>query len=105
MRPIPLKLRKEIANDNFYKKCCITGNINVSLEHCWIYGGKQINEKWAIVPLARELNTSHPPTEVKERCRLISLRRATKEDLAKYPKRDWKQELNYLEGKYGQERN
>lgn len=103
MRPIPLKLRKQIANNPFYKKCCITRSLNVSLEHCWIYNGKQINELWAIVPLDRELNTSHPPKDIKDKCRLISLRRATKEDLAKYPKFNWEQELNYLEQKYGSE--
>jgi hypothetical protein len=100
MRPIPLKLRKEISNDPFYKRCCITGSINVSLEHCWTYSGRQINELWAIVPLDRELNTSHPPKEVKEKCKLISLQRATPEDLAKYSKVNWQQELNYLSNKY-----
>ena len=103
MRPIPLTLRKEISNDPFYKRCCLTGSLNVSLEHCWIYAGKQINEKWAIVPLHRIFNTSHPPKGVKDKCRLISLRRATKEDLAKYPKKDWENLLNYLEKQYGAE--
>jgi hypothetical protein len=101
MRPIPTAMREEIASDPFMKICCITGSMDVTWEHCWIYAGKQINEKWAIVPLARELNTSHPPHDVKERCRLISLRRATKSDLAKYPKKNWDQELKYLEEKYG----
>ena len=100
MRPIPPKLRKEIAEDPFMDKCCITGSSNVSWEHCWLYGPSQINEKWAIVPLDRELNTSHPPKEVKEKCRLISLRRATKEDLAKYPKKNWMQIYKYLSEKY-----
>jgi len=103
MRPIPQKLRKLIQQDQFYKQCCITGSPNVSLEHCWIYGGKQINELWAIVPLRRDLNTSHPPRDVKEKCRFISLQRATKEDLEKYPKINWTQELIYLTNKYGKE--
>ena len=81
MRKIPEKLRNEIANDPFMKKCCITGSRDVSWEHCWIYAGKQINEKWAIVPLRRDLNTSHPPKDIKEKCQLISLQRATKNDL------------------------
>jgi len=101
MRPIPVKLRDEIANDPFYKRCCITGSFDVSWEHCWTYGKNgQINEKWAIVPLRRDLNTSHPPIDVKEKCRLISLLRATPEDLAKYPKKDWEQLLKYLSNKY-----
>jgi hypothetical protein len=100
MRAIPEKLKKEIEEDPFYEQCCITGSYGVSLEHCWIYAGKQINEKWAIVPLRRDLNTSHPPKEVKEKCRLVSLERATKNDLAKYPKKDWEQEYKYLIKRY-----
>ena len=93
-------MRKEIAEDEFMKKCCITGDYQVSWEHCWLYAGKQINEKWAIVPLRRDLNTSHPPKEVKERCQLISINRATKKDLAKYPKKNWEQIHKYLKSKY-----
>jgi len=100
MRKINEKLRKEISNDPFMKKCCITGSEAVSWEHCWCYGKGQINERWAIVPLRRDLNTSHPPKDVKELCRLISLERATKEDLAKYPKKNWEQIKNYLKNKY-----
>ena len=101
MRKIPEKMRKEIAEDEFMKKCCVTGDYRVSWEHCWTYGSKgQINEKWAIVPLRRDLNTSHPPKEIKERCQLISLNRATKKDLAKYPKKNWDIIYNYLKSKY-----
>jgi len=101
MRKIPDKMREEIAEDPFMERCCITGSFNVSWEHSWNYGSRgQINEKWAIVPLRRDLNTSHPPKEVKERCQLISLDRATKEDLAKYPKKNWSQIHKYLKNKY-----
>lgn len=100
MRPIPKKMLEEMLEDPFYKRCCVTGSPNVSLEHCWIYAGRQINEKWAIVPLRRDLNTSHPPNDVKEKCQLISLQRATEEDFAKYPRHDWKQKLKYLTKKY-----
>jgi len=102
MRKIPKKMLKEILEDPFYRKCCITGSKNVSLEHSIIYAGRQVNEIWAIVPLRRDLNTSHPPTEVKEKCTLIALSRATEEDFDKYPraKERWKQKLKYLKQKY-----
>ncbi len=100
MRKIPEKLRKEIAEDPFMALCCITGSGSVSWEHCWVYAGKQINEAWAIVPLRRDLNNSHPPKDIKERCQLISLERATKEDLAKYPKKNWDQIYKFLSKKY-----
>ena len=101
MRPIQAKMREEISNDPFMKRCCITGSPLVSWEHCFNYAGRQINEPWAIVPLRRDLNTSHPPKRVKEMCQLISLNRATKEDLAKYPKKNWEQIKKHLTSKYG----
>jgi len=91
MRLIPPKLKEQINKDPFFRKCCITGSSNVSIEHCWIYAGRQINELWALVPLRRDLNTSHPPKHIKEKCQLISLNRATEKDLLKYPRKDWKQ--------------
>ena len=101
MRPIPLNMRNEISQNSFFSKCVITGSLNVSIEHSWIYAGKQINEIWSFNPLRRDLNTSHPPKEVKEKCQLISLYRATPEELAKYPKKDWGQEKRFLTDKYG----
>ena len=107
MRPIPLKLRRELSEDPFMQKCCITGSSNVSFEHCWIYKNRQISEKWAIVPLRRDLNSSTPPKDVKERCKLISLERAIEllpnglDDIyIKYPRFDWKQTYKYLKQKY-----
>lgn len=101
MRPIPKELRDKIANDPFMQKCCYTGEIkDVSWEHCWIYAGQQINESWAIVPLARRLNTSAMPVEIKNYCRWISLMRASKADLEKYPKKDWRQEKRYLDSMF-----
>ena len=73
---------------------------NVSFQHCWIYAGKQINEIWAIVPLVSRLNTSHPPKEVEDYCRWISLMRATQSDLDKYPRKDWSQEKVNLDRKF-----
>lgn len=100
MNPIPIKLREELSKDPFMKKCVFTGDIkNVSWEHCWTYAGKQINEKWAIVPLRRDLNVNMQ-ANVKEYCRWISINRATDEDFAKYPKVDWQQKKKYLNSIY-----
>lgn len=96
MRAISQKIRKQIASDDFFKHCCITFSDNPTMEHCWIYSGKQINEFWAIVPLCATFNTSHPPVDIKEKCRIISLLRATPEDFAKYPKFNWDLEKRKL---------
>lgn len=96
-----LTLRKKMALNPFMKSCVWTGEKQgVSWEHCWIYGGKQINEEWAIVPLRRDLNVNMQ-ADVKEFCRWVSLNRATDEDFAKYPKKDWKTLKKYLNKKYG----
>lgn len=100
MRPISKKVRKEIDTDLFYRKCCITGEWGPTMQHCWIYSQKQIGEAWAIVGLAARYNTSHPPTEIKEKCEIVSLVRATPADLAKYPRMNWEQKKKYLFGKY-----
>lgn len=101
MRPIPTKLKEEIAKDPFMSKCVWTGDTkNISWEHCWVYAGKQINEKWAIVPLRKDLNTNDMEQRIKDYCRWISLMRATPKDLAKYPKTNWKQIKSYLDKKF-----
>lgn len=100
MRPISPRVKRQIDRDGFFKRCCITGSPNVSMEHCWVYGGRQIDEIWAIVPLRRDLNTSHPPREIKEKCRLVSLMRASDEDFKKYPRKNWKKEFKILKNKY-----
>ena len=64
MRPIPPKLRAEMQSDPFYKICirckllkdhvCEANPLNGQLiewEHVIIYAGKQLNEKWAIIPI------------------------------------------------------
>lgn len=60
MRPIPLGLRMSLQDDPFMS-ACIQDNMDcrgmhgeypgrVEWDHPFIYGGKQINEWWAIVP-------------------------------------------------------
>lgn len=97
MRPIPLSVRKEIDKDPWFKKCVWTNETqDITIEHPWVYSGRQIVDKWASCPLVRRLNTTSMPARVKDYCRLITLCRATPEDLAKYPKRDWVQEKKKL---------
>ena len=99
-----------MSEDPFYEKCVYTGTKQkfgekrVSWEHCWNYAGKQIQEKWAIVPLRLDLNVNMTG-EVKDYCRWVSLNRATDEELAKYPKKDWKTIKHYLNKKYANNKN
>lgn len=101
MRPIPLKLRLELAADPYYKVCARFNAVcegRITWEHSWIYAGKQINEKWAIIPLCHYHHQGGGLD--KDKNRYIALLRATAEELAKYPRRKWDQELNFLKKKY-----
>jgi len=97
MTPIPPKLRKEMSEDEYYTRCS-RANIDcqgrITWEHAWIYGGRQIQEKWAIIPLCvfHHLGAGLDKHENQR----IALERATGEDLAKYPKKDWEYERAYL---------
>jgi len=109
MNPIPQKLRNELSEDPYYKKCCLTkSKYNVKFHHSWIYAGKQINEKWAIMPVIWRKHSPygdddsiHKCQETKEYVQYLSLQRADIDDLCKrLPKKDWRQLFNYLENKY-----
>ena len=63
-KPIPPKMREEMANDPFYKKCCrkallqdhqceadpLNGKL-LDWEHAIYFKGSKLNEKWAIIPI------------------------------------------------------
>lgn len=56
MRPIPEKLKDEMASDPFYSRCCLLwiGGCSygkIEWHHNEIYAGRQTNEKEAILPL------------------------------------------------------
>ena len=108
MRKIPPELLKTILNDPYYKQCirhregACAGRI--TLEHTFIYASKQINELWAIVPLCAKHHEvdqfQDAGTMDKDYGQYIALTRATDEDLAKYPKKDWQQERKWLNSIY-----
>jgi hypothetical protein len=110
---IPPKLREELASLPYYKRCArrgllldhecgadpITGKL-IEWEHCFIFGGKQIQEKWAIIPICYKV---HRGGELdKEINRWIALNRATNEELKKYSKAiDYIEMRERLNRKYG----
>ena len=106
MRKIPIWLIYEMQEDPFYKRCCMTGATNVKIEwhHNLIFAGRQVNEKWCILPLSKEMHDMvHLPYN-KSYCDWVMLNRATHEELKRYSKaidlikrRDY---LNTVHGKY-----
>lgn len=106
MRPIPPKMRKQIALDPFMKKCIYDhigrGNEcrgRIEWEHTHNYAGKQINEPWAIVPCC---TYHHRGAGLdKDFNRYMAIMRADIEDLqVRMPRQDWAQQKKYLMSKY-----
>lgn len=86
MRKIPDTLRSEMANDPYYKKCALTGTTDGKIDwhHNFIYAGRQVNEKWCIIPLSKPI---HDKIDYyKEKVDWIMLNRATDEELIMYSK-------------------
>lgn len=114
MRPMPIKLRNEMDMDEYYHRCArydllrdhickpdpISGKL-IEWEHAFIFAGKQINERWAIVPICWLAHRGG--YMVKEINEWIALNRATDEELRKYSKAvDLIYKRNYLNKIYGE---
>jgi hypothetical protein len=97
MRLIAQKLRDEMAVDPYYQVCARKSGEcqgRITWEHAFLYANRQINEKWAIIPLCvyHHLGAGL----VKNENQRIALERATLEDLTKYPNFDWEKRRSYL---------
>lgn len=90
MKPIPVKLRKSMNADPYYKTCArldaeCSGRI--TFEHAFIYAGRQIQEKFAIIPLCWHHHLGEGLVKIENQ--RIAASRAIKEDRAKYPSLNW----------------
>lgn len=105
MHKTPKKIFDEIAAERpfceraslFHDHVCAGRS---TMEHAWFYAGKQINEKWAIIRLCEWAHSVGPYAMNgglnKEMNQFISLKHATIQDLAKFPRRDWAQIMKHL---------
>lgn len=112
MRPTPKKTYEEILKERPACERKVIFNDHVcqgrsTMEHAFIYAGRQIIDKWAIIRLCAY---AHGVDEFQDRGildkgknQLIALSHATDKDLAKYPKADWKTLQSNLQKKYGSE--
>lgn len=100
--PIPPKLREEMSQDPFYKKCCITGQTSGKIDwhHNLTFGGKRQNEKFCILPLAKEVHDKI--AYYKELCDWIMWNRANESEIQRYSKAiNYQQVKERLNKKYG----
>lgn len=98
MRPIPIKMREELAEEKRMKYCVAIGLgfgfclPRIEWDHVWIYAGRQINEKWAIVGVCSKHHRAKEGNPLLKNCIMrASLKLATPADLEKYPRKNWKQ--------------
>ena len=93
MRPIPPKLREEMASDPFYTKC-IFRNVEcrgkIEWHHNLIFASRQVNEAFCILPLCKYHHDNL--VRYKDYVDMVMLNRATDEELRQYSKA-----INYIE--------
>ena len=108
MQPIPTKLRKELAESGQIN-VCIHNNSEcqgrVEWEHCWSYGKHQIQELWAIVPCCYKHHRGGLlDKDFNRYCSLLKAISLSDNGLIdiiiKYPRKNWKQEWEYLYSKF-----
>lgn len=87
-----------MSEDIFMDSCGIPDEHcggRIEWHHVWIYAGRQINEKWAILPLCGFHHSRAEVESYKSKICALSLSRASKEDFDKYPRADWKQRIKF----------
>lgn len=95
MNRIPPKLKAELAADPEYKLCVLGDTFpdgmncsgRITWEHAILYAGKQVQERWAIIPLCVY---HHLGNGLNKRWnKQYAMSRATEEDKKKYPRLNW----------------
>lgn len=99
---IPLQMRAEMAEDPFYAQCCVTGRPGrIQWHHNARFGGSNIQQKFAIMPLDIEIHSKID--YYKELCDWIMVNRMSDEELTRYTKAtDYHFEKKKLNAKYGE---
>jgi len=104
MRPIPIKLRNELASNDFYDKCCVCKYIGVQWHHNLIHSGRQVNARFAIMPLCVPCHEQARNKEFREKLNWIMWNRATDEEIISYSKAiNYAREKERLNAKFGVE--
>lgn len=90
MSPIPIKLHQQLATDPEYRVCSRAGSAckgRMTWEHAILYAGKQVQEKWAILPLCFY---HHLGAGLDKRWNInYAMSRAKKQDRLNYPRLKW----------------
>jgi hypothetical protein len=97
-----MKIREELSIDPSYKKCLRESegycSGRITWEHCYMYKGRQIQEKWAIISLCVYHHLGDGLD--KKMNHWFSVNRMTPEDEKKYDRFNWKREREILNKLY-----
>ena len=103
MRTIPKKIRDQLSDMPYMKKCIYCGSqSNIEFEHSLIYSGRQINEVYSINPLCHTCHRGYSGTikrEIKDYSEFIAIVRGLKDLVKKYSKFDWQKRKQEVEDK------
>lgn len=110
MNNVPLALKNQLAVDPEYSRCALPGdehNGRVTWEHAIIFANRQLQERWAIVPICAKHHEvdlyQDAHTMDKDRNRWVALNRATDDELQAISKViDYQREKARLNAKFGQ---
>ena len=92
MTAIPKKVRAGLAEDPFYRRCCVSGDASVrgdriEWHHNLIYAGKQVQEPFAILPLKKSLHDRlKGDKDLQAQLDWIMWNRATDDQIERYSK-------------------
>jgi hypothetical protein len=104
MRPIPEKLKKQIASDPRMKFCIHQTALcrgKVEWEHAFVYAGKQINEWWAIIGVCVYHHRGQGLDKGFNKYMALKRLNGDFSELEqKYSRENWQQIWNYLSNKY-----
>lgn len=107
--PIPLNIRDKMSSDGSMLHCIHRNSDcsgRVEWEHAWIYAGKKIQEEWAIVPCCTYHHRGAGlDKDFNRYCSLVKARYIASlgvDVFCKYPKKNWRQEWEFLKTKYKQ---
>lgn len=104
MNAIPKKLKEEMAADPYYKVCCVTGlrapTVKIEWHHNFIFAGKQVQEKWCILPVSEAIHILARQSDTREKLDLIMLNRADPEVFVRFSRANLTQRHKYLKQKY-----
>lgn len=89
MRAIPEELKLKMSADVYYEKCCLLDNNclgRIEWHHNLIFGGKQVNEEFCILPICHWHHEREKLPEFKEKLNWIMWSRAVYLEVDKFSK-------------------